>query len=131
MAIQIDATCNTSIPLCRSPDTESPEDEAMDHESPAVRARRQTMKFDRKFFGALLIGSLFCAPLPLLAADQLQTRDRLHTQDPAAVQLQTRDRLHAQDPAAVQLQTRSRLHAQDRAMTPKADRAQKRNRARQ
>ncbi len=89
------------------------------------------MKLHHRIAGALLIGSLFAAPVTLMAADQLQTRDRLHTPDQTAVQLQTRDRLHTQDPAAVQLQTRSRLHAQDRATAPKMDRAQKRNRARQ
>lgn len=118
----------------------------MDRESPAVRARRQTMKLHHRFAGAMLVGSLIAAPVSLMAADQLQTRDRLHTQDQTAVQLQTRDqlhtqdqtavqlqtrdRLHTQDQAAVQLQTRDRLHAQDRATAPKMDRAQKRNRAR-
>jgi hypothetical protein len=102
----------------------------MDHEFPAVHARRQTMKLHHRFAGALLIGSLIAAPVTLMASDQLQTRDRLHTQDQTAVQLQTRDRLHTQDQTAVQLQTRDRLHAQDRAAAPKQTRAQKGNRAR-
>jgi hypothetical protein len=41
------------------------------------------MKLHHRFAGALLVGSLVATPTALLAADQLQTRDRLRAQDGA------------------------------------------------
>ena len=58
------------------------------------------MMFSRIFASALVVGTLIAAPVTAMSADQLQTRDRLHTQDQTADQLQTRDRLHTQDQAA-------------------------------
>ena len=84
------------------------------------------MMFSRIFASALIAGTLIAAPVTAMSADQLQTRDRLHTQDQTADQLQTRDRLHTQDQTADQLQTRNRLHAQDQATAPKNVRSQKR-----
>ena len=84
------------------------------------------MMFSRIFASALVVGTLIAAPVTAMSADQLQTRDRLHTQDQTADQLQTRDRLHTQDQAAAPLQTRNRLHAQDQSTAPKKVRSQKR-----
>jgi len=86
------------------------------------------MMFSRMFASVLVASSLIAVPVTVMAADQLQTRDRLHTQDQTADQLQTRDRLHAQDQTANQLQKRDHLHAQDQTIAPKKVRTQKRDR---
>jgi hypothetical protein len=86
------------------------------------------MMFRRIFASVLVASSLVAVPVTVMAADQLQTRDRLHTQDQTADQLQTRDRLQAQDQTASQLRKRDRLHAQDQAIAPKKVRTQKRER---
>jgi hypothetical protein len=70
---------------------------------------------------ALVFGSLAAAPAALMAADQLQTRDRLHASDATATQLQTRqrDRLHVQDGTASgsRVMTQSRSQARNSAAT--------------
>ena len=70
---------------------------------------------------ALVVCGLASAPATLMAADQLQTRDRLHTSDATATQLQTqqRDRLHVQDATAAgdRVMTQSRSQARTSATT--------------
>ena len=70
-------------------------------------------------FSLFLIFSV-ATPNSAAAGDQLQIRDRLQTQTPAA--LQTRDRLQTQTPAT--LQTRDRLQTQTPAALQTRDRLQ-------
>lgn len=90
------------------------------------------MNVNRTLATTLILGSLFCTPATLFAADQLQTRDRLQIHDPAADVLQTRDQLQARDqlqvhdPAADAAQVRSRTQVRDAAATATKNRAQKR-----
>ena len=73
------------------------------------------MMFSRMFASVLVASSLIAVPVTVMAADQLQTRDRLHTQDQTANQLQKRDRLHAQD----QTIAPKKVRTQKRDRTPK------------
>lgn len=77
------------------------------------------MKIRHIVVNLLVCGGLAAAPAALMAADQLQTRDRLHTSDTTAIQAQTRqqDRLHAQDAAAVGSRTMTQSRDQARTAT--------------
>jgi len=83
---------------------------------------------------AIIFGSLVIAPTALFAADQLQTRDRLHTSDATATQVQTqqRDRLHVQDAVAsgsqVMSQSRSQARTSPVSGTSTQTRSQQRSR---